>query len=412
MAKVPIESLSARIPASFRPIIVNPASDQASTCSFRTAQSIERRNSKFYKELGLFSLKKKIENTVKRAEMIAHAAMELEEERKIKQEVALRTCNLWDNDISTSIESLTDLADNIKLVNDLKEVLHKAEEAKLITQLAEMDIINHHLFKQAYTASLDVSKFLDHYEISKLLRGPYDKEGACMIIKAGMEGTASEMWTEKLLNMYTRWAKKHGCNVMCLEAFPSLISVTKSATIEFEKEYMYGYLSGEKGIHKMIHSSFDGFTIRETWSASIDVIPLYLGKMVDFHIDDTDLEILFPSHEATSRRKNAVGIRHIPSNTVVECSGERSQFANKMKALNRLKAKLHVLQMEERPETGVTKNGTASEECEPEARRYMIRPKRSVHDVKTGVVLHDLNSVLSGNIEPFIRARVGLRRPK
>lgn len=259
-------------------------------------------------------------------------------------------------------------------------------------------------------ASLDVSKFLDHYEMSKLLRGPYDKEGACMIIKAGMEGTASEMWTEKLLNMYTRWAKKHGCNVTCLEAFSSLRGVTKSATIEFEKEYMYGYLSGEKGIHKMIHSSLDGFTIRETWSVSIDVIPLYLEKMVDFHIDDTDLEIFSPSHEVTSR-KNAVGIRHIPSNMVAECSVERSRFANKMKALNRLKAKLLVLQMAETPQTGVIKNGRCFMECE-EARRYMIHPKRSVHDVRTGVTVHDLNSVLAGNIEPFIRARVGLRRGK
>lgn len=82
-----------------------------------------------------------------------------------------------------------------------------------------------------------------------------------------------------------------------------------------------------------------------------------------------------------------------------------------MKALNRLKAKLLVLQMAETPQTGVIKNGRCFMECE-EARRYMIHPKRSVHDVRTGVTVHDLNSVLAGNIEPFIRARVGLRRGK
>ncbi|KAG0501199.1 hypothetical protein HPP92_001271 [Vanilla planifolia] len=129
--------------------------------------------------------------------MIAPVAVELEEERRIKQEESLCRCNLWNSDITISNESLITLADAIKMVNDLKDVQHKAEEAKLITQLAQIDLVNHKLFEEAYNASLDVSRFLDYYEMSKLLTGPYDKEGACMTITAGLEGVASEMWTEK-----------------------------------------------------------------------------------------------------------------------------------------------------------------------------------------------------------------------
>ncbi|KAL0929006.1 hypothetical protein M5K25_000945 [Dendrobium thyrsiflorum] len=422
MAKVLVESLSSGKPTPFRLRRVPPARAHSSSSSFRAAQSMEGKNAKIYKELGLFSLKKKIEETVNRAEMITPLAMEFEEERRIKQEEVLRECNLWNDDLTTSNESLTALADAIRVVNDLKDMRHKAEEAKLITQLAEMDIINDQLFQQAYTASLDVNKFLDRYEMSKLLRGPYDNQGACMIIKAGMEGTASEIWTEKVLHMYARWAEKNGCNVTGLETFPSMEGGTKLATIEFEKEYMYGYLSGEKGIHRLIHSSLDGSTIRETWSASIDVIPLFLEKMIDFHIDDRDIEVSSPSHvETFCRSKISVSIQHIPSNTIVHCSEkqrknqtkpkcERSQFANKMKALNRLKAKLLVMAMEERLETLKIKNDDCLKENKYETRRYMLRHQKSVHDIKTGMILPDLNSVLDGNIEPFIRAHICLRR--
>ncbi|XP_020585874.1 peptide chain release factor PrfB3, chloroplastic isoform X2 [Phalaenopsis equestris] len=325
MAKSP----SAGNPTAFRPRMVAPVRVHFSLGSFRAAQSMQRRNAKIFKELGLFSLKKKIEETVNRAEMMAPGAMKFEEERRIKQEEVLRECNLWDDDITSSNESLSAFADSIKAVNNLKDMWHKAEEAKLITQLAEMDIINGRLFEQAYSASLDVNDFLDRYEMSKLLRGPYDKEGACMIIRAGTEGTASEMWTETIQLMYTRWAEKIGHNVTGSETFPSSGGGTKLATIEFEKECMYGYLSGEQGIHRMIHSSLDGSIIRETCSASIDVIPLFLENMADYHIDDKDMEISSSSQEETfCKSRTTVSIRHIPSNTVVQCSGMQVRGAN------------------------------------------------------------------------------------
>ncbi|XP_040367500.1 peptide chain release factor PrfB3, chloroplastic-like [Rosa chinensis] len=126
---------------------------------------------RFYKQLGLFSLKKKIEDAVLRAEMLAPLALELEEERRNEQEQLIRDYDLWD-DTAESNEVLAKLADSVRVVDALRDLTYKAEEAKLITQLAEIDAINYGLFRKAYDAYLDMSKILNKYEISKLLKGP------------------------------------------------------------------------------------------------------------------------------------------------------------------------------------------------------------------------------------------------
>ncbi|XP_010938642.1 peptide chain release factor PrfB3, chloroplastic isoform X2 [Elaeis guineensis] len=382
----------------------------------RASHSMESRNGKVYKEIGLYSLKKKIEDVVSRAEMIAPTALECEEARRIKQEKVLRDYDLWD-DLARSNESLADLADAIKVVNDLKDLRCKIEDAKLITQLAEMDVINHQLFQEAYNASVDVSKFLDRYEISKLLSGPYDKEGACVIIKAGPEGITSEVWAKKLLSMYTRWAEKHGCEGRIIEKCSCSSNGIRLATIEFESEYFFGYLSGEKGMHRMICTSLDGSIIRETCSAAVDVIPLCLERAIDMHIDDHDLKISSsPSqreNQSGYRAERAVCIHHLPSGITVQSSGERSYFANRIKAMNRLKAKLLILAMDQGVlEPNKIKRDTVVHEWNLETRRYVFHPQKLVQDMRTGIQLPDLNSVLDGNIEQLIRAHINLRQGK
>ncbi|XP_043696787.1 peptide chain release factor PrfB3, chloroplastic-like [Telopea speciosissima] len=165
---------------------------QVVSSTTRASQSMEDKD-KVYKELGLFSLRKKIEDAVLRAEVLASKALESEEAKQIKQEQMIREYNLWD-DLTKSSKILFELADSTKVVDALRDVRYKAEEAKLITQLAETDAINSRLFKQAYKASVDMSKFLDRYEMSKLLGGPYDMEGACVTIQAGPKGVYPEVW--------------------------------------------------------------------------------------------------------------------------------------------------------------------------------------------------------------------------
>ncbi|XP_074568723.1 peptide chain release factor PrfB3, chloroplastic [Curcuma longa] len=357
------------------------------------------KSNQVFKQLGLYSLKKKIEDVVSHADMIAPTALEMEEARRIKKEEVLRKQSLWD-DLAKSDECFTSLADSVRLVNDLKDLRYKAEEAKLIMELAEMDAISHELFEQAYVASLEVDRFIERYEVSKLLTDPYDKEGACLIIKAG-PGHMAEVWAEKLLKMYTSWAEKHGCTTKIIERYHSKGSTTEIAVVEFESEYMYGYLSGERGVHQKICSSLDGSAVPTICSAIVDVIPIFLGGSINMPIDDKDLEISYLSSEkqyAHDNRTNpAVSIHHIPSGTSVQSSGERSPFANTTKALNRLKAKLLVVE-------------AAGNEMGRETRRYIFHPHKMVEDVATGIQLADLNSVLNGDIEPLIRAHVSQRQ--
>ncbi|MQM13587.1 hypothetical protein Taro_046511 [Colocasia esculenta] len=382
--------------------------------SVRASQSLEDKTNRVFKELGYFSLKKKIEDAVVRAQVIASTALKVEEARRIALEDGFQQYNLWD-DIKKSTDSLRRLSTATKVVDALKDLQYKAEEAKLITELADMDIINHQLFKQAYNASLDMSKFLDWYEMSKLLTGRYDKEGACVTIRAEAEDISSQVWAEKILRMYTRWSEKHGYKPRVVEKIPLEGVGIKYAAIEFELEYVYGYLSGEAGVHRMIRSSRDGSIIRETCSAVVDVIPIFLESTADVHIEESDLEISSTSSrgrkESGYEVRSAVSIRHTQTDIIVHCSDERSHFANKMKALNRLKAKLLVIAREQ----GVAhlneiKKADIINVSEQEDRIYAFRPHRLVQDMKTGVQLPNLHSALDGNIDPLIRANICMRR--
>jgi protein subunit release factor A len=204
----------------------------------------------------LYSLKKRIEDAVVRVETTASSALEMEEARRIRQEEVLRGRNLWDNP-AKSHETLSALADAIRVVDHLKDLRYKAEEAKLISQLSEMDVINVELFKQAYKTSVDATEFLDRYQMYKLLKGPYDKEGACIIVTAGSDGAASELWAERIFCMYSSWARKQGCKDGLVEKITSTSGRVWTAAIEIESEYMFGTLTGEKGTHRMIYPSVD-----------------------------------------------------------------------------------------------------------------------------------------------------------
>ncbi|KAI3924196.1 hypothetical protein MKW98_032397 [Papaver atlanticum] len=377
--------------------------------TIRASQSMEDKN-KAYKELGLFSLKKKIDDAVLRAEMLI-PALEMEEARQIQQEEMLREYDLWDN-VAKSNEILNELGDTTRSVDALKDLRYKAEEAKLITQLADMDAINYRLFKQAYSASVDVSKFLDRYEMSKLLSGPYDMEGACVIIRAGSRGVNPEVWAEQLLSMYRKWGAKQGYKGRIVEKYPSKDGGFKLVTLEFESEYAYGYLSGERGVHYMIKGSHND---PETNLATVDVIPLFLETTPDLQLDDNDMVFssLSPHGEEQllCRSEPAVSVRHIPTGIEVQSSDERSHFGNKIKALNRLKAKLLVIATEQRVSSLKNiKRDSVSDILSQEARRYVFHPYKLVQDVKTGIQLPDLNSVLDGNIEPLIGANISFRQ--
>ncbi|PHT71419.1 Peptide chain release factor PrfB3, chloroplastic [Capsicum annuum] len=356
-----------------------------------------------------FALKKKIEDLVLRAEMLAPTALEFEEARRLKQEEIIREYDLWD-DVAKSNEDLVQLAESAKAIDALKDLRYKAEEAKLITELAGMDSINYDFLKQAYTACVNMNKTLDKYEMSKLLREPYDMEGACVTIESGSEGIYSKIWAEQLTRMYIKWTEKQGHKARIVEKQDSDSGGIRYAMIELEFKSAYGYLSGERGIHCMSGSSANKLDLSKDGTAAIDVIPLFLESSPDLQIDEKDLEITTPPEEQ-GRTSPSLIIQHIPTGLQVRSTGERSRFANKLKALNRLKAKLLIVMREQ----GVSnlasiRSGDISSSWNQVTRRYVFHPNKLVEDMKTGVKLADLTAVLNGKIEPFIGAHINSRR--
>ncbi|KAK7392962.1 hypothetical protein VNO78_21412 [Psophocarpus tetragonolobus] len=364
-----------------------------------------------YKQVGLFSLKRKIEDAVLRAEMFASTALEMEEATWIKQEEMVRDFDMWDDPVKSN-DILVKLANSAKVVDSLKDLKYKVEEAKLINQLAEMNAIDSGLYKQAYETSLDVSEILDQYEMSKLLKGPFDMAGACMVIKAGPNGIYPKLWAEQLLSMYLRWAKRQGYEGRIVDKCLFKNGGINSATIEFEFECAYGYLSGEKGVHYLIRGSPDESSQLEASSATVDVIPMFLENSCDLEINSEDLIISSPSTHGEDNRQTdlAVCVQHLPTDISVQSSGERSQFANKMKALNRLQAKLLVTAREQGVASikNIQKDKIVSL-WQEETRRYISHPYKAVHDVKTGFEVPDLNYVLEGNIGSLIAAHINTR---
>ncbi|BAT96321.1 hypothetical protein LR48_Vigan02g038900 [Vigna angularis] len=383
-------------------------------CSLRirACNSSMANNKDIYNQVGLFSLKRKIEDAVLRAETFTSTALEIEEATKIKQEEMVRDFDMWD-DPAKSNDVLVKLANSAKVVDSLKDMKYKLEEAKLINQLAEMNAIDYGLYKQAYEASLGVSDILDQYEISKLLKGPFDMAGACLVIKASLDDIHPKLWAEQLLSMYLGWAKRQGYEGRIVDKCLFKNGGINSATIEFEFERAYGYLSGEKGAHNLIRGSSNESSPLEACSATVDVIPMFFeNNACDLEINSEDLIISSPSIQGENKRQTdlSVCIQHLPTGISVQSSGERSHFANKMKALNRLKAKLLVVAREQEVASikSIQKDNIVSP-WQEETRRYVFHPYKLVHDVKTGIEMPDLNYVLEGNIGTLIAAHINSR---
>ncbi|KAL0359585.1 UNVERIFIED_CONTAM: Peptide chain release factor PrfB3, chloroplastic [Sesamum angustifolium] len=358
-----------------------------SRASRASQEPLDDDKNKFYKELGMFSLRKRIEDSILRAQMLAPTALELEEAKHVNQEEVVRDYDLWD-DLSKSNEILIKLADSAKVVDTLRDLKYKAEEAKLITELAEMDAINYALFKQAYSASLDVNKFLDKYEMSKLLKGPYDMEGACITLESRHGDIYSERWVGQLTQMYMKWAERQGQSGRIVERCPSNNGGLRSATVELEFRFAYGYLSGERGIHSLIRTFENNGGDLEATLASVDVVPLFIESSPDLSIDDEDILVSYPSHceDNPCRTSPAVHVQHI----------------------HRFRSSIH-------GDEGLSsirgiKKGATRATSSQETRKYMLRPSKMVHDLKCGVQLPDVNAVLNGNLDPLIAAHINSRQ--
>ena len=248
----------------------------------------------------------------------------------------------------------------------------------------------------------------DELRIGTLLSGEYDKNNAILKLNAGAGGTESCDWCGMLYRMYTRWAERKGFTIEVLDYLDGDEAGIKSVTFQVNGLNAYGYLKSEKGVHRLVRiSPFNAQGKRQTSFVSLDVMPDIEGDL-DVDIDEKDLRIdTYRSSGAGGQHVNktssAIRITHIPTGTVVQCQNERSQFQNKDKAMQMLKAKLYLLKQEANAEKLSDIRGEVKEiGWGNQIRSYVLQPYTLVKDHRTDVETGNVDAVLDGGLDIFI----------
>lgn len=285
---------------------------------------------------------------------------------------------------------------NIENLIDLNALLHEEKD----------ELLEDELLKNTKILEND----LENFEIRILLSDQYDINNAIVTIHPGAGGTESQDWAEMLYRMYSRWANANGYTLQELDYLDGDEAGLKSVTFLITGEYAYGYMKAEKGVHRLVRiSPFDAGGRRHTSFASVEVLP-EITEDIDIYINPDDLRV--DTYRASgaggqhiNKTSSAVRITHIPTNTVVACQTERSQIQNRETAMKMLKSKLLDLKEQEQKEKIEDLKGEQKDIAwGSQIRSYVFCPYTLVKDHRTNYEVGNVQSVMDGNIDDFMKA--------
>lgn len=314
----------------------------------------------------------------------------------------------WDNpDLSNQkMKELKNLQDSVKAMHDLET---QYEDIETLIEMGN-EANDEEMAKEIREELDSFIKTFEEIRIGTLLSGEYDSDNAILKLNAGAGGTESCDWCSMLYRMYTRWAERRNFSIEVLDYLDGDEAGIKSVTFQVNGTNAYGYLKSEKGVHRLVRiSPFNAQGKRQTSFVSLDVMP-DIEEDVDVEIRDEDLRVdTYRSSGAGGQHINktssAIRITHIPTGIVVQCQNERSQFQNRDKAMQMLKAKLYLLQKEANAEKLSDIRGEIKEiGWGNQIRSYVMQPYTLVKDHRTNAETGNVDAVLDGSIDLFINA--------
>ena len=316
--------------------------------------------------------------------------------------------SFWNDQIAAQrvLQEIKSLETWISLWNNVNQKANSLEELILLAQSENEESLYNEILKEL--GSLD--KTIEDVEFKNMLSGKDVERNCILTIHSGAGGTESQDWAEMLMRMYVRWGEQNGYKMTLVDILEGDGAGIKSATIEVEGEYSYGYLKAENGVHRLVRiSPFDSNKRRHTSFASVFVIS-EIDDTIEIDINPADLRIdTYRSGgkggQNVNKVETAVRITHIPSGVVAACQSERSQSQNKVNAFKLLRSKLYQIEKEKlEAELDEVEKGKMKIEWGSQIRSYVFHPYNMVKDHRTNEETSDVQGVMDGDINKFIKS--------